>query len=204
MISSLNGKLIFKDTAAAVIECGGIGFKAFITTNTSAKLPQIGDNAFLYTYLSVKEDALDLFGFSTIDELEVFKMITSVSGVGPKIGLAVLTAITPDKVLLSIASGDAKSLTAASGVGLKLAQRIILELKDKIGGMSIIDPQGINVSKLANADHSSNIKDAVEALVSLGYSQSDSYSVVGRLDPDMSTDELIKTALKNLSKGSLR
>ena len=204
MISSLNGKLIFKDNSHAVIECGGIGFNAYITTNTAAKLPAIGDNAFLFTYLSVKEDALDLYGFSTNDELEVFKLITSVSGVGPKIGLAILTAITPDRVLLAIAGGDAKALTAASGVGIKLAQRVILELKDKIGGMSLDNGGAFSVSGSANVESSSNTKDAIEALVALGYSQSDSYLAVGQLDPSMSTDELVKSALKNLLKGSLR
>lgn len=204
MISSLNGKLIYKDNTCAVVECGGVGFKAYITTSTSAILPQVGENAFLHTYLAVREDALDLFGFSSAEELEVFKMITSVSGVGPKIGLAILSALTAEKVILSIASGDAKTLTAASGVGIKLAQRVILELKDKIGGFSVSGGQSVAADSMSNSAESSNTKDAIEALVSLGYSQSDAFAAVGKLDPQMSADQLIKTALKNLSRGSLR
>lgn len=203
MISSLNGKLLFKDNNSAIIECGGVGFKTFITTNTSAILPSVGENAFLFTFLSVREDALDLYGFSTNNELEVFKLITSVSGVGPKIGLAILSAITPDSVLLSIAGGDAKSLTAASGVGIKLAQRIILELKDKIGGLSFNDDSTLSNSN-QSVKTSSNTKDAIDALVALGYTHSASYSAVTQLDPNMSTDELIKNALKDLLKNSFR
>lgn len=201
MISSLNGKLIFKDNSHAIIECGGVGFSAFITANTSAVLPSVGENARLFTYLSVREDALDLYGFSSGDELEVFKLITSVSGVGPKIGLAILTSITPDRVLLAIAGGDAKALTAASGVGIKLAQRVILELKDKIGGLSVAGGGSDSYAGTAVSSASSNINDAIQALVALGYSQSDSYSAVSRLDSGLSTDELIKNALKNLLKG---
>ena len=204
MISSLSGKLIYKDTSVAVIECGGIGFKCFITASTSAFLPNVNDNAFLYTYLSVKEDALDLYGFSSNEELEVFKLITSVSGVGPKIGMAVVSVITPEKVLLSIASGDAKSLTAASGVGLKLAQRIILELKDKLGGIDFGGRQESISSATVNMNTSSSTKDAVDALVSLGYSQSDAFVAVGKLNPQLSADELIKGALKSLASGRLK
>ena len=134
MIASLNGKLILKELSFAVVDCGGVGFKCFITQNTYSNLGQIGDNVFLHTYLAVREDAMDLYGFSSVDELECFKLITSVSGVGSKIGIAMLSEFTADKISLYIASGDAKSLTAASGVGIKLAQRIVLELKDKLKG----------------------------------------------------------------------
>lgn len=204
MISSLNGKLIYKDSNIAVIECGGIGFKAYISANTCGRLPAVGENTFLHTFFSVKEDALDLFGFSSVEELEIFKLITSVSGVGPKIGLAILAAITPDRITLAVASGDAKSLTAASGVGIKLAQRIILELKDKIGNISV-EGENVGASGIAvDISGSSNPKDAVAALVSLGYSQSDAFSAVGRFDSEMSVDELIKSALKILAGGSFR
>ena len=131
MIASVSGKLIAKELNFVVVECGGVGFKCFVTKNTHAAVGNVGENVFLYTYLSVREDALDLYGFSTANELEGFKLITSVSGVGSKIGLALLSEFTFDNIMLYIASGDAKSLTAASGVGLKLAQRIVLELNNK-------------------------------------------------------------------------
>ena len=142
---------------------------------------------------------MDLYGFAGIDELECFKLITSVSGVGSKIGLAMLSEFTPDKISLFIASGDAKSLTAASGVGIKLAQRIVLELKDKIGSISTVD--FMDVKAVGNATINSASKEAVEALVSLGYSQSEASLAVGRLDQTLSVDELIKQALKSLVRG---
>ena len=199
MIASLNGKLILKELSFAVVECGGVGFKCFITQNTYSNLGQIGDNVFLHTYLAVREDAMDLYGFSSVDELECFKLITSVSGVGSKIGIAMLSEFTADKISLYIASGDAKSLTAASGVGIKLAQRIVLELKDKIGSIAVADTTDIKA--VGNATVNSASKEAVEALVTLGYTQSEASLAVGRLDQSLSVDELIKQALKTLARG---
>ena len=201
MIASLSGKLIFKETAYAVIECGGVGFKCFITQNTYSKLGKIGDNVFLNTFLAVREDALDLYGFIDLNELEIFKLITTVNGVGYKIGIAILSEFEPDKIMLFIASGDAKALTAASGVGIKLAQRIVLELKDKIGNVSNLESVG-DLKAVGNATANSNTKEAIEALVSLGFTQSEASLAVGRLDNTLAVDELIKTALKNLSRGN--
>ncbi len=200
MIATLNGKLIIKELNYVVVECGGVGLKCFVTQNTHTTIGNIGDNVFLYTYLSVREDALDLYGFSDNSELEVFKLITSVSGVGSKIGLAILSEFTPDKIMLYIASGDAKSLTAASGVGIKLAQRIVLELKDKVGSISSGD-MTIDVKAVGVATAHSATREAIEALVSLGYTQSEASLAVGRLDPSLDTNELIKQALKSLARG---
>lgn len=200
MIATLNGKLIIKELNYVVVECGGVGIKCFVTQNTHSTVGNIGDNVFLYTYLVVREDALDLYGFSDNDELEVFKLITSVSGVGSKIGLAILSEFTADKIMLYIASGDAKSLTAASGVGIKLAQRIVLELKDKVGIVSLGDAS-IDVKSVGNATANSSSKEAIEALVSLGYTQSEASLAVGRLDQSLDTNELIKQALKSLARG---
>lgn len=200
MIATLNGKLIIKELNYVVVECGGVGIKCFVTQHTHSTVGNIGDNVFLYTYLVVREDALDLYGFSDNSELEVFKLITSVSGVGSKIGLAILSEFTADKIMLYIASGDAKSLTAASGVGIKLAQRIVLELKDKVGSVSLGDVS-IDVKSVGNATANSSSKEAIEALVSLGYTQSEASLAVGRLDQSLDTNELIKQALKSLARG---
>ncbi len=197
MIASLNGKKIFSDTNTAVIECGGVGMKCTVSLKTAADLPSVGTNAFLYTHMVVREDAIELFGFSTTEELDCFKLITSVSGVGPKIAIAILSEFTPDKLKMFIASGDAKSLTAASGVGIKLAQRIVLELKDKFG--KIIDGDiSTDVSATVDAKVSTNASDAISALISLGFSRSEASHAVSKLDADMSADELIKNALKYL------
>lgn len=200
MLATLNGKLIIKELNYIVVECGGVGFKCFVTQNTHTVVGNVGDNVFLYTYLAVREDALDLYGFADSNELEVFKLIISVSGVGSKIGLAILSEFTPDKIMLYIASGDAKSLTAASGVGIKLAQRIILELKDKVGSLSLGDVS-LNVNAVGNAVARTASKEAIEALVSLGYTQSEASLAVGRLDQTLDTNELIKQSLKSLAKG---
>lgn len=200
MIATLNGKLIIKELNYVVVECGGVGLKCFVTQNTHATIGNIGENVFLYTHLSVREDALDLYGFSELQELEVFKLITSVSGVGSKIGLAILSEFVPDKIMLYIASGDAKSLTAASGVGIKLAQRIVLELKDKVGNISVGD-MSFDIKSVGNASVNTSSKEAIEALVSLGYTQSEASLAVGRLDQTLDTNELIKQALKSLARG---
>ena len=200
MIASLNGRIILKEKNSVVIECGGVGFKCYITENTYNAIGGVGENAFIHTCMAVREDALDLFGFAASGELEVFKLITTVSGVGAKIGLAILSLFNYEKVLLFIASGDAKSLTAASGVGIKLAQRMVLELKDKVGSVASDDVFD-TVSALGNANASTPAKEAIEALVSLGYSQSEATLAVSKQDSSLPTDDLIRGALKTLARG---
>ena len=199
MIASLRGTLIHTDNVSAVVECSGVGFRLAVTKNTLYRLPQKGQEVFLYTFLAVREDALDLYGFIDADELEAFKMITAVNGVGAKIGIAILSEFSPSQLRIYIASGDAKALTAASGVGIKLAQRIVLELKDKVGSIETDD--GIDLKAVGNATLNSSTKEAVAALVSLGYTQSEASLAVGRLDTALSTEELIKQALKQLARG---
>ncbi len=199
MIASLRGRFLYSDQTSVVIECAGVGYKCFVTKNTLYNLPKQNEEMFLYTHLAVREDAMDLYGFADLEELNAFKLITSVNGVGAKIGMAILSDFTPSQLILSIASNDAKTLTAAAGVGIKLAQRIVLELKDKVGNAIVGD--SMNVSAVSKAVANTASAEAIEALVSLGYTKSDAASVVGRLDGSLSTDELIKQALKALSRG---
>ncbi len=199
MIASLRGKLIDKDQTSAVVECGGVGFRCTVSKNTLYRLPQIGEEVFLYTHLAVKEDAMELYGFSDTEELQAFRLITSVNGVGAKIGIAVLSEFDAARLTVYIASGDAKALTAASGVGLKLAQRIVLELKDKVGSFS--SEESVDLQAVGNASLNSNTKEAVAALAALGYSQSVASLAVGRCDSSLSTEALIKQALKSLARG---
>lgn len=198
MIASLRGTLIYSDTNYVVVECGGVGIKCFVTKSAHMKLTKIGEEVFLYTHMVVREDAMDLYGFSDLEELNTFKLITSVNGVGAKIGIAILSELSANRVLLSIASGDAKALTAASGVGIKLAQRIVLELKDKVGAVNIENTDDITVVSAVSA--SSQASEAIEALVSLGYSKSEASLAVGKLDQSLSSAELIKQALKGLAR----
>ena len=162
-------------------------------------MPQRDSRVTVYTYLNVREDALDLFGFYSTDELEAFKLITSVSGVGPKNAMALLSEFEPDKLRIIIAAGDSKSLTRASGVGTKLAQRIILELKDKVGAIGSGDLSDGDLSAVGAVSASQNAAEAVEALVSLGYSQGEASLAVGRLDSQLPVEEIIRMALKAMS-----
>lgn len=198
MIASLRGTLIYSDLNFVVIECGGVGIKCFVTKMAHSKLSKIGEEVFLYTHMVVREDAMDLYGFSDLEELNTFKLITSVNGVGAKIGIAILSELSADRVILSIAGNDAKALTAASGVGIKLAQRIVLELKDKVGSVAVSNTE--DISAVAAAVSNSSSSEAIEALVSLGYSKSEASLAVGKLDSTLPSSELIKQALKGLAR----
>lgn len=198
MIYSLNGTLIYSDHQFAVIECGGVGYKFLASTKTLSSLPQKGKQAFVYTYMNIKEDAVDLFGFADTNELELFKLITSVNGVGSKIGIAILSDFTVDQLSLAIATGDAKTLTKASGVGLKIAQRIVLELKDKLASGITVQSDNGSATATDIADGSSP-KDAIAALVQFGYSHSEAAATVSKCDLSKSTEDIIKQALRLLS-----
>ncbi len=198
MIASLRGKLLYSDNQYAIIECSGVGFKFCASLKTLANLPQNGKEVFVHTYLSVREDALDLYGFSSSEELECFKLVTSVNGLGAKMAISLLSEFTADQISFFIISGDAKSLTKASGVGPKLAQRMVLELKDKISkGAITLSDDNMLIQATAKNENSS---EAVAALVALGFSQSEATSAVSKLDQTLSVDELIKGGLKNLSR----
>ena len=200
MFYSLTGTLVFTDSTTVAIDCGGVAFSCNTTINTQRKLGPNGSKVTLYTYLSVREDAMDLFGFYDKAELDCFKMLISVSGVGPKASLAILSEFSPENLALCIATGDFKSITKAQGVGPKLAQRIVLELKDKLaaGIGKTVDTTQIEAAGAA-ASHGS-AAEASAALVMLGYTQSEAALAVGKLDSSLSVEEMIKLALKGLSK----
>lgn len=198
MIASLRGNFLFADSNSVVIECAGVGYRCFVTKNTLYNLPPVNEEMFLYTHLAVREDAMDLYGFVDIEELNAFKLITSVNGVGAKIGIAILSEFTPSQLILSIAGNDPKTLTAAAGVGIKLAQRIVLELKDKVSDTVVGD--NIKASSVKQSVANTSSAEAIEALMALGYGKSDATAAVAKLDGTLSTDELIKQALKVLAR----
>ncbi len=201
MFYSLTGKIIHKGEQTVAISCGGVGFKCFTTRNTLSKL-SLNNNSdvTVFTHLNVREDALDLFGFATEEELEAFKMLIGVSGVGPKAALAILSELSPDAFAVAVASGDSKAITAANGVGPKLAQRVIMELKDKIANVSFISDESSAVSSAVNTvNNMSNTSEAIAALTALGYSQTEASVAVSKLSPSLSVEELIKGALKNMT-----
>lgn len=198
MIYSINGTLKYTEPTFVVVECGGVGFKCFASTTTITSLTSIGTNVELLTYMSIREDAMDLYGFSTANELEAFKLLISISGVGPKAAISILSALSPDKLALAISCGDTKSIQAAQGIGKKTAERIVLELKDKMVGIA---PKEVvsTVSNVQSITAQNNKSEAVEVLVSLGFSQSDASVAVGSLSADLSVDELIRKGLQILS-----
>ena len=196
MLYRLRGSLIHTEPSFAVIECAGVGYKCYTTMNTQRSLPAIGKEAVLYTHMNVREDAVDLFGFSSLAELNCFKLLTSVSGVGPKVGLAILSVLSPEQVAVAVAAGDFKTLTMAQGVGNKLAQRVILELKDKLkalgGGEEVTAAAGV-----VNA--AGNAAEAMNALTVLGYTPSDVAPVVAKFDSSLPVEELIRLTLKAMA-----
>lgn len=197
MYYSVRGEVINLGPGVAVIECGGVGYKCFTTVNTQKNL-SIGSDAKLYTYLSVREDAMELFGFYTEEEKNAYMNLIGVSGVGPKVGLAILSTLTPSQVSMAIASGDIKTITMAPGVGKKLAQRIVLELKDKFNFGSDVEVSA-NGAAAAPAV-SGNIPKAIEALSVLGYSSSDVAPFISTLDPEQPVEKLIGETLKLMGR----
>jgi Holliday junction DNA helicase RuvA len=195
MFYSVKGTLIHTEPQMAVVECGGVGFKCLTTLTTQRALPKMGEQVTLFPHLNVREDANELFGFATKAELNCYKMLTNVSGVGPKVGLAILSELLPEQVAMAVASGDAKTLTRASGVGTKLAQRIILELRDKVKNME--SSGAVQVAGVVSA--AGNAAEAVNALTVLGYTPSDAASVVARLDSSLPVEELIRLSLKAMA-----
>lgn len=200
MFYSLTGKIVYSDITRVAIDCGGIAFDVTTSVNTLRKLGNTGDIATVYTYLAVREDGVELFGFYDSEELQYFKMLISVSGVGPKAAVAILSVLSPEMLALSITVGDVKSITKAQGVGPKIAQRIVIELKDKV---SKLVPSTVNTGKIAETAavlHSGNSEEAISALMALGYSHSEAAHAVGSLDASLGVEELIKQALRNLAR----
>ena len=202
MIYCLTGKIVKKSMNAVVLSCGGVGYYAQCPASVAGALPGVGREATIYTVMSVTENDVSLYGFATEEQQACFEMLTAVSGVGPKVGLAILSVMEPERVALAISAGDHKAFKAASGVGPKLDQRIVLELKDKVAkgfvdGISLEDVAGASAQTPA-AQSSSQ---AIAALVSLGYSQSEAALAVSKIDATLPVEEIIKLALRGMAAG---
>ncbi|MGN0699377.1 MAG: Holliday junction branch migration protein RuvA [Oscillospiraceae bacterium] len=197
MIYSVKGELIHIEQGLAVVECGGVGYACRTTANTLAKI-RSSKEVRLFTYLHLTENAIDLFGFADSAELSCFKQLISVSGVGPKAALSILSDITPSKLALCITTGDSKTLTRSPGIGAKIASRIVLELKDKIAKEQHFTAAELN-SVPAAVVGGSNVSEALTALAVLGFGQAQAQAALAGADADMGVEELIKYALKNLA-----
>ncbi len=200
MIYCLTGKIVKKSMSAVVLSCGGVGYYAQCPASVAGALPGVGKEATLYTVMSVTENDVSLYGFATEEQQACFEMLTAVSGVGPKVGLAILSVMEPQRVALAISAGDHKAFKAATGVGPKLAQRIVLELKDKVAkgfvdGISLEDVAGAASGEPA----SQSSAQAIAALVSLGYSQSEAALAISKIDATLPVEEIIKLALRGMA-----
>jgi Holliday junction DNA helicase RuvA len=193
MIASLNGIIDAISTDSMIVNVNGVGFKVSVPTSVLSELGMVGREVKLYTHLHVREDDLSLYGFGSIDELKLFETLISVSGLGPKTALGMLSAMSADQVAMAIASGSVEILTTIPGIGKKTADRLILELKDKVGGVMISSPAGRAAQENA---------DVVTALVSLGYSVMETTRAVNSLPTGkkLSLEEKVKLALQYLGK----
>ena len=206
MFYYISGKLAKLDAAFAVVDAGGVGFKMTISKSTYYRITgKSGENVMLYTYMAVREDGTELFGFSTEEELSAFKMLITVSGVGPKAAISILSTLTPEKLALAICTEDKKAISQANGIGPKTAARIILELKDKLKADGIGEADVDSSSPLTEvgvgAKNTSKLSDAQDALVVLGYSRNEALKALQTIDTNaLDLDDIIRLALKKLMK----
>ena len=203
MISYIRGTLAEKNEDSAVVEAHGGGYQIFVPVPVLSELPPLGESVKIYTYFSVREDGMSLFGFLSRQDLAMFKQLIGVNGIGPKSALGILSALRPDVLRMAVASGDAKTISRAPGVGPKTAQRIILDLKDKIkaedvlfAGADLEESPKTDLSGMAEAG-----KEAVEALTALGYSASEAQTAVKKvaITEGMTSEDVLKGALKHLA-----
>lgn len=202
MIAYVNGIIDDITEENTVIDVGGVGYNVKISADTAARLPGIGEPVKLYTYTNVKEDAFQLFGFLSKNDLEIFKKCITVNGIGPKGALSILSVLDADSLRFAIMSGDAKAISKAPGIGARTAERLILELKDKVkidDTMISREIDSYDASRAAEAD-SAQKKEAVAALVALGYGQAESVKAVNAIEgiEDMDSGAVLKAALKKL------
>ena len=202
MFSYIKGELAEINIDHIVIDVNGIGYQIFIPTNTLNYLPSIGESVKIHTYLYIREDAMILYGFLTKDDLEMFKLLITVSGIGPKGGLGILSTLSSDDLRFAVLSGDSKAISKAPGIGAKTAQRVILDLKDKISLEEAFEKKlENNADGVQKTLNSSTKNDAVLALSALGYSSAESLKAVSKVDitDDMDVEDVLKLALKNMS-----
>lgn len=201
MISYIRGELTAIEKEKVIVDVGGVGYGIFMPEASMGLLPQMGNEVKLHTYLNVREDAMQLFGFLTRDDLEVFRLLIGVSGIGPKGGLSILSRLTADDLRFAVMSGDAKAISAAPGIGKKTAEKVIIELKDKLNIEEMLNRSAEGTQTIVSGDAGANEiqSEAVQALVALGYGTTESLKAVKNINLENATvEELLKQALKNL------
>ena len=204
MFYYIRGKLAMLDLTYAVVDAGGVGYRLTITQNTYSHLPHntASEEVCLYTYMAVREDGVELFGFGSVEELDAFKLLITVSGVGPKAAVAILSQLSPAKLSHAILADDKKAIAAANGIGPKTAARIILELKDKLKKTTLTDlAEDDTPVNVVGDTASGKLSDAQDALIALGYSRNEAASVLRTIDTEqLELDDIIRLALKRIMK----
>jgi len=201
LFAYIRGKLEYKHNDYIVVEANGVGYKIYTSLSTIQNLEPVGNEVKIYTYLYVREDVMSLYGFLTQEELGMFELLLSVSGVGPKAAISVISSMSPSKFGLSVITNDYKSLTKAQGVGNKMAQRIILELKDKINKTELASSFSEKAQDSDEVKDNTRFSEAVSALIVLGYTASEANKAVASIyKEDMDVELVIKNALKTLAR----
>jgi Holliday junction DNA helicase RuvA len=198
MFYYIKGELVYTDPSTAVVDCGGVGYKMSVSKNTLARLTKRGEKVCLYTHFYIREDAVELLGFYTEAELEAFKLLITVSGIGPKAAMAILSVLTPEKFALAVTMGDTKAIAKATGVGSKTAARVILELKEKVAkSLPVVTDTG-EVMPASDELVFGNTEEAIGALVVLGYSRQEAQTALKGVDPLLSLEDMITAALRKM------
>ena len=204
MFYYLNGELAVRDINYCVIDCGGVGYQLTVSLTTSESLAaKMNQKVKLYTYLAVREDGVELFGFGSIEERTAFNLLTSVSGVGPKAAMSILSIMTPERLSLAIINDEAKAIAKAQNIGAKTAARIILELKDKVAKDMVYSGSSSTLGEVASVTHTTiggNLGEAAEALTALGYDKATVNTAIKGIDPKLPSGEIIRLALKKLAR----
>ncbi|MDY2590795.1 MAG: Holliday junction branch migration protein RuvA [Agathobacter sp.] len=201
MYSYIRGELAEINSDHIVLDVNGIGYQIYIPTNTLNYLPSIGEMVKIHTYLYIREDAMMLYGFLTRDDLDMFKMLITVSGIGPKGGLGILSTLSTDDLRFAVLSDDAKAIAKAPGIGAKTAQRVIIDLKDKMSLEEAFEKKLEHTTNKVLPENNSIKNDAVLALNALGYSSTESLKAVSKVEitEDMDVEDVLKAALKHMS-----
>lgn len=201
MISYIRGELIAIEEEKVIVEVNGVGFGIFMPAQPMNYLPAIGEEIKLHTYMNVREDAIQLYGFLTRDDLKVFKLLIGVSGIGPKGGLSILSQLSPDDLRFAVMAGDAKTIAKAPGIGKKTAEKLIIELKDKLDIEDVLNKEADETMTVVTGGGTNELQaEAVQALVALGYSNTDAVKAVKKvqIDDRTSVEDVLKAALKNM------
>lgn len=202
MFYFIRGELVLIEQNFAVIDAAGVGYKLTVSGHTHAALPRSPEkqkSVTLYTYLSVREDGVELFGFATLEELNIYKLLISVSGIGPKAALSLLSFLSPEKIALAVCSEDKKLIAKAPGIGPKTAARIILELKDKLHADGSAD-SGETIVSAPSATSGNHSAEAIDALMVLGFNRSAALDALKGIDPTEELEDIIREALKKLMR----